>query len=108
MPVSGWACRCRSAAGWASASRAWLAWWKATCATSETASSVSRGRGCKPVFPLHLAIAHSTFECYPLVTYAFVGYDSVGEELQSAGRQLDDGDHRPRCLRTSDGRRHRK
>src|ERR1700733_103949 len=86
MPVSGWVYRCRSAAGWVSASRAWLPWWKATYATSETARIVSREHACRPVFPLHPAIAHSTFKSYPLVTYAVVGYDSVGQELQSAGR----------------------
>src|SRR3984957_20367011 len=87
MPVSNWACRCRSAAGWVSASRAWLPWWKATYATSEMALSMSLGPACKPAFPLRQAIAHSTFKSYPLVTYGFVGYDSVGLELQSAGRQ---------------------
>src|SRR5258707_2458961 len=104
MPASGWVCRCRSGVGWVSVNRAWLLWRKATYATCEPAWIVSLGLVCKPAFPLHQVIAHSTFRSYPLVTYAFVGYDSVGQELQSAGRQKDDGDHRPRCLHTSDGR----
>ena len=42
---------------------------------------MSRGPAFKPAFPLHRAIAHSTSEGYSLVTYGFVGYDSVGQEL---------------------------
>src|ERR1700738_2163752 len=103
MPASGWVCRCRSGVGWVSVSRAWSLWLEATYATCEPAWIVSLGPECKPAFPLHQAIAHSTSNSYPQVTYGFVGYDSVGQELQSDGRQLHDGDHRPRCLRTSDG-----
>src|SRR6202161_2175601 len=88
MPASGWVCRCRSGVGWVSVSRAWSPWWKATFATWEGGWIVSLGPACKPAFPLRQAIAHSTFRSYPLVTYAFVGYDSVGQELQSAERQM--------------------
>jgi hypothetical protein len=48
---------------------------------------MSLGPAYKPAFLLRQAIAHSTSKSYPLVTYGFVGYDSVGQELQSAGRQ---------------------
>src|ERR1700742_4277895 len=80
MRASGWVCKCRSGVGWASASRAWLVWWKATCATFEPAWTVSLAHAFRPAFPLRPAIAHSTFRSYPLVTYGFVGYDSVGQE----------------------------
>src|SRR5271169_6361298 len=86
MPVSRRACRCRSAAGWVSANPASSAWWKAMFGTCEPAWNTNRERACRPAFRPRRAIAHSTYRCYSLVTYAFVGYDSVGHATAVCGK----------------------
>ena len=51
--------------------------------------NTNRGVGCRPASPRLRAIACSTSRVYWVVTYAIVGYGSVGNE-----RRLTDGNHR--------------
>src|SRR6201993_398807 len=113
MPVKVPVCRCLSGAGWESASHAWSAWWKATFAICAPASNTTPEPAFRPVSRPPRVIARSTSNGYSQVTYGFVGYDSVGlgidfkTDKRSQGDE-DDGDHRRRRIRASDGRRHRK
>src|SRR6201994_786230 len=88
MPVSRRASRCRSAAGWGSANPASSAWWKAMFGTCEPARNTNREHACRPAFRPRRAIAYSTFRCYSLVTYGFVGYDSVGTARLRKGQAM--------------------
>src|SRR6201987_3401577 len=88
MPVSRRASRCRSAAGWGSANPASSAWWKAMFGTCEPAWNTNREHACRRAFRPRRAIAYSTFRCYSLVTYGFVGYDSVGTARLRKGQAM--------------------
>ena len=57
-------CRCRSAAGWASASPASSDCSTATCGTCVRASNTNRDHGYRHAFPQHLGIACWTFKLY--------------------------------------------
>ncbi len=91
------ACRCPSAAGWGSVSRAWSAWSTATFVTCVPVSSTSRVPAFRPAFRRLPAIACWTSNIYPLVTYGFVGYGSVGTRKGD-----NDGYYRRSGVRSSD------
>src|ERR1700693_6534314 len=82
MPGKTPACRCRLAAEWGSASRAWWTSSTAMSAICAAVPSTSPARASRPAFRRHPAIACWTSNYYPLVSYGIVGYDIVGSDPQ--------------------------
>ena len=89
-PARSSASRCRSDAGWESASPAFCRWNPATCATSGPVPNTARANASKRASPRHPATAPSTFRSTVMAITDIKQYAHLTQEdIEQLGRELD-------------------